>query len=187
MVREIQGRPPKTGDRYPSGRRKPEQADRRQAVMVRWRELSRVARTYGDASALALDPRMSPDYAPGQLFLLGKVSHSQLNAGGKIATVYGRYERMNGLRRASLSPDYQAGRGRSLRGEPDDAAAREADFRLLSEAVASHGKATLAAVEQFWVEGRHINPGSLSRVLSATTAAVQKFERTKKRRRRRDE
>jgi hypothetical protein len=183
------GRPAKAGERYPSGdlksargQRAPD--ERRHAVLPRLRELTRVARTYGAVAALALDPRMSPDYAPGQLYLLGRVSQGELEDGAMIARIYGRFERLHRRRRASASPDYQVGRRGHYEAPDDDAAAIEQDFALMRDCLSVHGAGALAAAEQFWVEGRHVDARALGDLLRITTAARRAYERARKRRRR---
>jgi hypothetical protein len=185
------GRPAKAGERYPSGdlkrvRDQRQRDERHHAVLPRMRELHRVAREYGAVAALALDPRMSPDYAPGQLYLLGQVSQSQLEDGAMIARIYGRFERLHGRRRASASPDYEVGRRGRGEAPDDDAAAIEQDFRMLRDCLAVHGAGAMAAVEQFWVEGRHINARELTHVLHVTAAARRYCDKVRKRRRRGD-
>ena len=181
------GRPAKTGERYPSGdlkrgRDQRQRDERHHAVLPRMRELYRVARDYGRVAALALDPRMSPDYAPGQLYLLGQVSQGQLEDGALIARIYGRFERLHGRRRASASPDYQVGRRGRAEAPDDDAAAIEQDFAMLRDCLVTHGAGAMAAVEQFWVEGRHINARELSHVLNVTAAARRQYDKARKRR-----
>jgi hypothetical protein len=150
-------------------------------VLPRVRELYRVAQGYNAVKALALDPRMSPDYAPGQLFLLGLVSASELEDGSRVARIYGRFERLHGKRRSSASPDYRLGRGRGQ--EPDDdAEAIEEDFALLRDALLVYGASALAAVEQFWVEGRHLDGRALPEILRVTSAARRQFDQVRKRR-----
>ena len=176
------GRPAKTGERYPSGHLKRVRAERHHAVLPRMRELYRVARDYGAVTALALDPRMSPDYAPGQLYLLGQVSQGQLEDGALIARIYGRFERLHGRRRASASPDYQVGRRGRAEAPDDDAAAIELDFIMLRDCLVAHGAGAMAAVEQFWVEGRHINARELGHVLNVTATARRQYDKARKRR-----
>lgn len=183
------GRPAKAGERYPSGdlkraRDERERDQRHHAVLPRMRELYRVARSYGAVAALALDPRMSPDYAPGQLFLLGRVSQSQLEDGAMIARIYGRFERLHGRRRASASPDYQVGRRGRDEAPDHDAAAIEQDFATLRDGLLMHGPAAMAAVEQFWVEGRHVNARDLAAVLRVTAAARRHCDQARRRRKR---
>jgi hypothetical protein len=177
-----QGRPAKTGERYPSGDLKRVRDERRHAVLPRMRELYRVARDYGAVAALALDPRMSPDYAPGQLYLLGQVSQGQLDDGALIARIYGRFERLHGRRRASASPDYQVGRRGRQEAPDDDAAAIEQDFAMLRDCLVAQGAGAMAAVEQFWVEGRHINARELGHVLHVTATARRQYDKARKRR-----
>jgi hypothetical protein len=175
------GRPAKAGERYPSGDLKRVRDERHHAVLPRMRELYRVARDYGAVSALALDPRMSPDYAPGQLYLLGQVSQGQLDDGAMIARIYGRFERLHGRRRASASPDYQVGRRGREEAPDDDAAAIEQDFAMLRDCLVAQGAGAMAAVEQFWVEGRHINARELSHVLNVATTARRQYDKARKR------
>jgi len=175
------GRPAKAGERYPSGDRKRRPGEQHHAVLPRVRELYRVAQGYNAVKALALDPRMSPDYAPGQLFLLGLVSAGELEDGCRVARIYGRFERLHGKRRSSASPDYRLGRGRGH--EPDDdAEAIEEDFALLRDALLVYGASTLAAIEQFWVEGRHLDGRALPEILRVTSAARRQFDKVRKRR-----
>jgi hypothetical protein len=145
------------------------------------RELFRVAQGYNAVKALALDPRMSPDYAPGQLFLLGLVSAGELEDGCRIARIYGRFERLHGRRRSSASPDYRLGRAGG-EGPDDDDQAIENDFALLRDALMVYGASALAAVEQFWVEGRHIDARALRDVLRITAAARRQCDKARKRR-----
>jgi hypothetical protein len=175
------GRPAKAGERYPSGDLKRRPNEQQHAVLPRVRELFRVAQGYNAVKALALDPRMSPDYAPGQLFLLGLVSAGELEDGARIARIYGRFERLHARRRSSSSPDYRLGRGGG-EGLDDDAEAIENDFALLRDALMVHGASALAAVEQFWVEGRHIDSRALRDVLRITAAARRQCDKVRKRR-----
>jgi hypothetical protein len=175
------GRPAKAGERYPSGDLKRRPNEQQHAVLPRVRELFRVAQGYNAVKALALDPRMSPDYAPGQLFLLGLVSAGELEDGARIARTYGRFERLHARRRSSSSPDYRLGRGGG-EGPDDDAEAIENDFALLHDALMVHGASALAAVEQFWVEGRHIDSRALRDVLRITAAARRQCDKVRKRR-----
>jgi hypothetical protein len=176
-----QGRPAKAGERYPSGDLKRRPNEQQHAVLPRVRELYRVAQGYNAVKALALDPRMSPDHAPGQLFLLGLVSAGELEDGARIARIYGRFERLHGRRRSSSSPDYRLGRGGG-EGPDDDDEAIEHDFALLRDALMVYGASTLAAVEQFWVEGRHIDSRALRDVLRVTAAARRQCDKARKRR-----
>lgn len=175
------GRPAKAGERYPSGDLKRRPGEQHHAVLPRVRELFRVAQGYNAVKAIALDPRMSPDYAPGQLFLLGLVSAGELEDGARIARIYGRFERLHGRRRSSTSPDYRLGRGRG-EGPDDDDEAIETDFALLRDALMAYGASALAAVEQFWVEGRHIDSRALRDVLRITAAARRDCDKARRRR-----
>jgi hypothetical protein len=176
------GRPAKAGERYPSGDLKRRPGEQHHAVLPRVRELFRVAQGYNAVKALALDPRMSPDYAPGQLFLLGLVNAGELEDGARIARIYGRFERLHGRRRSSTSPDYRSGRGGGPEPDDEDAAAIEEDFALLRDALMAHGASALAALEQFWVEGRHIDARALREVLRVTAAARRRCDKARKRR-----
>jgi hypothetical protein len=145
--------------------------DRKHAVLPRLRDLFRVAQRYGDDfRKAALDPRLSPDYRPGQLFVLGAISRGELADGEWFARIVGRWERLHGKRRSVTSPVYQIGHG----GEdsPDDSEANEieAAYRALQRALDPYGSRIRAALEQFWIEGRDVDPGSLKELMKITCA-----------------
>lgn len=85
-------------DRYPSGDKKPGMAP---TVFFRIRE-------YG--GRLGIDPRLST--VLGRMGCFRELSEAEVDAGFRIAEVYGRYEHLKGIpRRTAASPSYERGFG----------------------------------------------------------------------------
>ena len=155
----------------PAAQRAPIAEDRNQSILPRLRDLFRVAQSYGDDfRKAALDPRLSPDYRPGQLFVLGLISREQLADGEWFARVVGRWERLHGKRRSVASPVYEIGRGEATLPDDSEAAEIEQAYGALQAELEPYGARTRAALEQFWIEGRDVDPGGLAGLMKVITA-----------------
>jgi hypothetical protein len=149
----------------------PTAEDRNHAILPRLRDLFRVAQSYGDDfRKAALDPRLSPDYRPGQLFVLGLISREQLADGEWFAGVVGRWERLHGKRRSVASLVHEIGRGDATPPDDSEAGDIEQAYRALQGELDPYGARTRAALEQFWIEGRDVDPGGLAELVKVTTA-----------------
>lgn len=107
MVRiDKRGRPPQGGERYPSGDRKPPKPKKAGDGKLRhipWSPayveaaVDLVARTFND-------PRFKT--AVGRLLMQGRLTPMEAATCGVIGYRYGRYERLQGFRRAARGPFY---------------------------------------------------------------------------------
>jgi hypothetical protein len=62
-----------------------------------------------DAAGAARDPRLGTEI--GRLCAAGRMTATEATAAFRVAEVYGRYERMDGLNRSCRSPSYEIGYG----------------------------------------------------------------------------
>jgi hypothetical protein len=96
IVKKTRGKAP--ADRYPSGDKKPGVAP---TVFFRIRE---------HGVRLGIDPRLST--VLGRMGLFRELSEAEVDAGFRIAEIYGRYEGLKGIpRRTAASPSYERGFG----------------------------------------------------------------------------
>lgn len=96
LLKKPRGKAP--ADRYPSGDKKPGVAP---TVWYRIRE---------HAVRFGLDPRVST--VLGRMGMLRELSEAEVDAGFRIAEIYGRYESLKGIpRRTAASPSYERGFG----------------------------------------------------------------------------
>lgn len=94
------GRPKQSGERYPSGKLKP-QGSAMSGVL--WRRLV----DYGHQ--VGVDQRLASEL--GRLWHFRELTLAQLVAGQRIGEVYGRYERFKNLKRSLRSPSYERSYG----------------------------------------------------------------------------
>ena len=119
------GRPP--SDRYPSGDKRPGIAP---AVFYRIRE---------HGVRLGVDPRLAT--VLGRMGMFKELAEAEVDAGFRIADIYGRYESLKGIpRRHAASPSYQRGFG-SKDGVDTD--------RMLPDELKRHQRALKRATKAF--------------------------------------
>lgn len=148
------GRKRKAGQRYPSGKYKPQNLNLMSPAQ--WRRIK------DHGSQLSMDPRLGTEL--GRLNLVqGELNAEQVAVGHRIAAIYGAYERLHGRRRSVVSPSYQMGYGRSPEGDCDEATAQriDADWKRVQENIPPWGRAVL---EQLCVEDRAISPAQFGTV-----------------------
>ncbi|MBV8839937.1 MAG: hypothetical protein JO000_25665 [Alphaproteobacteria bacterium] len=142
MSRDKRGRPAVAGARYPSGERREARDPRSENVFRRFAELEQT---------VGLDPRLTSQV--GRLRYLKLITEAQAAAADKLAQIYGRFERTHRVRRFSVSPSYELGRGRSTHDHADaDIAAATDDYRAVQECIPSFPRDTRELIEQLCVE-----------------------------------
>src|ERR1700731_3428485 len=94
-------RPRKNGERYPSGKLKPQE----QIAPAAW------GRMKSDTIKIVLDPKMQSEIA--RLSFAGILTNSQAVSAFQIADVYQKYHRYKQLRTSPKSPSYEIGFGSS--------------------------------------------------------------------------
>lgn len=99
------GRPRLAGERWPSGRLRPDRASITAAHLQRLRAVSN-------------DPLLGSQI--GRLLFLGLLSQQEADAAWKVAEIYGRWHRAMGIKPAAVSPAYQRGYGIGKAGDSDD-------------------------------------------------------------------
>lgn len=142
----------KSGERYPSGKLKPN----RPAIEPFSPAL--IQRIKRGAKARFEDPRLGSEV--GMLLMLGELTAAQAAAAFRIASIYGLFEYHAGRRRSARSPSYDSAHGELLldgvaqarRDQRERAAARA--FEKLQKEIPHRLR---AAVEQLAVEDRAIN------------------------------
>lgn len=144
-----------SSDRYPSGDKAPIISP---TVFFRMR-------TYG--ARMALDPRLST--VLGRMGLFKELSDAEVDAGFRIAEIYGRYEMLKGIpRRTAASPSYERGFGNkdavdTARMLPDELKRHQ---RTLKKAIKAfdklqgwfHSDKTRNLIERVCCENEHISP-----------------------------
>lgn len=184
------GRPPKLGDRYPSGKLKPVGAEQRYREPVPgalWQ------RMLADGENIFRDKSFGTEL--GRLGAAGELTPSEVGTGFRIAAVYGRFEYFHGLNRNAASPHYireylaegagsdtelvnfraKEGRERDRSFQSDDREQRERDataaFKALQERIPPEFRREL---EDLCVNNRHIGRALLPRA-RAGLAIARKF------------
>jgi hypothetical protein len=178
-LRAKRGRPAKDGARYPGGKLKPDdKAYTSFNIARRLSNLYTINQGFPKLERAALDPRLSPDYAPGVLFHLRKMTKANLEDGEALARIAGRFDRVQGRQRSSASPSYETGRGGSGAGREDpNEADIVQDWDLLQNTIEMAGRAARKLLEEFWIEGRNINSAQLEDLLRTTRAVMHRFRR----------
>lgn len=112
----------------------------------------------------------------GRLCFCGLITPRQLAAANKMADLYGRFERLEGVRRSAASPSYFLGGGGSTEyaaermtagqlAERDlGAASVRQSFLSMQGQIPEYPRELRNAVEALAVDGRHINPMQLGDV-----------------------
>lgn len=155
------GRPRKSGERYPSGKLKPQANTQAQDVVGsssisptsvhRIRELGR---------AFALDPKLGTEL--GRLLLLEQVTSLEAAAGFRLADIYRRFERQHGRRRFAKSPSHEFGfKGGPTVDDDDDA---EKPFLAIQEKLKPFGSHARDHIETLCVDDQPIGPAALFEV-----------------------
>lgn len=147
------GRPRKEGPRYPGGQLKPE-GEAISAVVIQ--------RLMRDAVRLGIDARLASQV--GRLLMLKEFTPFHAAVAFRIASVYGRFERLHGLRRKTRSPAYERGSAAAagvLAEDDEEAAARASgEFRQLQDMFNEDDPKEIwarDAIEQLCVEDCAIN------------------------------
>ena len=174
------GRPPKPGDRYPSGQLK--KTEIAPALLARIRTA---------AERGQLDARFGSQV--GRLFLCRELTAAEAATAFRMAEIYGRFEANNGLSRSVRSPSYEAGsRGGGANAPDPDKLARIAQdnetWQALQEhLLKNHTRGTRALLELLCVDDRAIHSADLPDVIEALheIAAVLNAGPRKKRRKKR--
>lgn len=118
-------RPRKPGERYPSGKLKPAPKPNFDPISgVEWQRIRQ------DGRRLGADPRLASELA--RLNLFGELTIVQTTAGQRVGEIYGRYERLTGLKRSVRSPSYERAYGIGFERQDAERAAAEA-FRDLQD------------------------------------------------------
>jgi hypothetical protein len=150
-------RPRKHGDRYPSGKLKPQE----QIAPAAW------GRIKSETIKLVLDPKMQSEIA--RLSLIGELTNSQAVTAFRVADIYQQYHRYKKLRTSAKSASYEIGFGSSdideERMSDDQIEAYEAailkaegDWKALDEGLRRFRGEVRAAVYSLCVENQPINP-----------------------------
>lgn len=164
---EKRGRPALNGARYESGRLKePAGAERGENLFQRFRELV----------AIGLDPRLTSQI--GRLRFLKLITDTQASAADKVGRVYGRYERLHGVRRSTRSPSYEFGTGGGLE-RPEDierTTETDADYTKLQTCIPIFPQEARATIEALCVEDRVIPTSLLSDVRIVLDKIAYEFD-----------
>jgi len=142
------GRPPKAGERYPSGQLKPEIPP---ALLVRIR--AGVERGY-------LDARLGSQV--GRLLFHRELTPAEAAAAFRIGEIYGRFERNNGLPRSTRSPSYEMGNagggGQSLDAETIQRIAADAEtWEALQDELKNYPSRLCNLIEALCVEDEAVS------------------------------
>lgn len=135
------GRKKKSGPRYACGKLKPASKPIAPAAWKRIQDL---------AERGAVDRALGSEL--GRLSFFEDITRTEATTGFRIAKVYGRYERLHGLRRSARSPSYDEARSTAI--APEEEAEVETAFDALRTAIPF---AHRAAIEQLCVEDKPIN------------------------------
>jgi len=142
MSRAKRGRPVVAGERYPSGERREARDPRAENVFRRFAELEQT---------VGLDPRLTSQV--GRLRYLKLITDAHAAAADKVGQVYGRFERTHRVRRFSVSPSYELGRGRSTHEFADaEIAAATDDYQAVQDCIPAFPRDTRELIEQLCVE-----------------------------------
>jgi len=142
MSQDKRGRPAVAGARYPSGERREVRDPRSENVFRRFTELEQT---------VGLDPRLTSQV--GRLRYLKLITEAQAASADKVAQVYGRFERTHRVRRFSVSPSYELGRGRSTHEYADaEIAAATDDYQAVQDCIPSFPRDVRELIEQLCVE-----------------------------------
>ena len=161
------GRPPKPGERFPSGDIKPKGEPTGSISATAWQRIKAEGMRFG------LDARLGSEI--GRLSLHGELTNAQTVTAFRIGEIYGRFERYKRRRRSVASPSYESGFGDAdvaeERMDPDELARHEVriqdaerQFHLLQEELPAYPPAVKAAIEDLCVNDRMINPTQLAEV-----------------------
>src|SRR5262245_29603916 len=123
------GRPPKAGERYPSGKLKPKSAIEPIAP-AQWQRIAT------EAKRKTIDARLGTEL--GRLLLHGEISNKHMAVAVRVGEVYRDFERHKRLRRNVQSPSYGAAGDTSI-----------AEELMNPEALERLGAGIRAATEKF--------------------------------------
>jgi hypothetical protein len=170
MVASKRGRPALPGARHASGGLREAQDPRVENIFRRFVDLEKT---------VGLDPRLTSQI--GRLRYLKLITDAQAVAADKVGQIYGRFERAHLLRRFSVSPSYQIGRGRIGRARPthacDDAEilAAQADYDAVQDCIPTFPRSLREAVEQLCVENCAVPAWQLDEVRRVLDKVAQAF------------
>lgn len=162
-------RPRKNGERYPSGKLKPQE----QIAPAAW------GRMKSETIKIVLDPKMQSEIA--RLSFAGELSNSEATTAFRVAEIYQLYHRHKGLRTSPKSASYEIGFGSSDVDEERmsdeqlemyEAAILKAerDWKSLDEGLSKFHGPVRSAIYTLCVENQPINPtlyGDVRAVLNA--------------------
>lgn len=195
------GRPPKEGERYPSGKLKPAaespavpgESGRKPISGALWQ------RMLADGEKIFGDARFGTEL--GRLGAIGALTPGEVATGFRIAGIYGRFEYYKNLRRSAASPHYirefiaegagsdtelinftaKEGRERDRSFSPDDRELREQDatkaFKELQAALPFEFR---TQVEMLCVENIHVGFQGLIRARIGLAVAKEHFSDVEK-------
>jgi len=153
---ETKGRPPKDGDRYPSGKLKPQTYN-----VANLRSEAQFQRMKEQAIMMGLDPIMTSQ--AGRLFCTGLITGRHMATIDYIAKVYAAYERHagKGATRTIRSPSYEPSTNRSERldedqDQEDAAITAKREFEQLQELIPVFPREMRDAVERLCVDDEMI-------------------------------
>jgi len=159
------GRPALPGERYPSGERREASDPRAENVFRRFTELEKT---------VGLDPRLTSQI--GRLRYLKLITDIQAAAADKVGQVYGRFERTHRVRRHSVSPSYELGRGRSGF-EYDDEVIRaaQADYQAVQDCIPAFPREARELIEQLCVDNCAVSSLHLPDIRRVLDKVARKF------------
>lgn len=171
------GRPRAAGERYPSGKLKPAEAQESGRDAAAWNRLKE------DGIATLVDPRIGT--AIGRAAMLGRLTARQAVAAFLIGEAYGRHERLQGLPpRNAASPDYQRAYSGALdiyaRGDDNTITAHErrvSKARKRFERVSSlipAGRVRFL-IEALCIEGTNLNELELDAIKPTLDSVARNF------------
>lgn len=171
MVKRKRGRPVKAGRRYPSGDRKPE--DDHGGAM--WRRIVDEGLAFGK-----LNPQLGTEI--GRLVFHGKLTTAEAAAASRIAEIYGRYERIAGVRRSVKSPSYMVGFGgrdqHETAGDVLYSIRARKQYDKLSEHIPLFPKELRSRLEDLCVEDRVLGWSELQDVRALLRKLAEVFHMT---------
>jgi hypothetical protein len=165
MVASKRGRPALPGERYPSGERREASDPRAENVFRRFAELEKT---------VGLDPRLTSQI--GRLRYLKLISDGQAAAADKVGQVYGRFERTHHVRRHSVSPSYELGRGRSgFEYDDETICAAQADYDAVQDCIPAFPREARELIEQLCVENCAVSSLHLPDIRRVLDKVARKF------------
>ena len=143
------GRPPKDGERYPSGKLKPIKPSIDPIAPALWERLKT------EAVKAVNDSRFGSEV--GRLSMHGELSSTEAAAGFRLAQIYGQFERYKGQRRSAASPSYFVASSsladdEAVEGITPEMLARAMAEELLTPEQLDHLESRIRAAEQRFVK-----------------------------------